>query len=99
MSLAYNAIGAAQSASADGTAAVDPTVTAWQLTTAPAPLRLLYLPQSVVQRTCEDNTKDPNALVAHCQSAKSGQDKEAQLKVLKLWKQQLPATMSLSPPS
>jgi hypothetical protein len=64
-------------------------IAAHKLTTAPSALRVLFMPESMVQRTCdeEDHRVNPDALVVHCQSPKSGQEKEAYLKQLQLWRQ------------
>lgn len=59
-----------------------------EVTTAPQPLRVLFVPQTMVQRLCAHNVTDPGALVVHCGSPKSGGEKEAFLRdVLRLWKE------------
>jgi hypothetical protein len=68
-------------------------ITAHKLTTAHTSLHVLFMPESMVQRSCENNTTNPKALVVHCQSPKTGQEKEVYLKQLQLWKQ-LPAKPS-----
>lgn len=63
-------------------------IAAHKLTTSPSALRVLFMPEAMVQRTCDDDHKvSPDALVVHCQSPKSGQEKEAYLKQLQLWRQ------------
>jgi hypothetical protein len=65
-------------------------ITAHKLTTADTALHVLFMPESMVQRSCENNTVNSEALVVHCQSPKTGREKEAYLQQLQLWKQ-LPA--------
>lgn len=66
----------------------DTVITARKLTTAPSSMRVLYMPESMVQRTCDGrSTINRDALVVHCQSPKSGREKEKYLKELGLWKQ------------
>lgn len=63
-------------------------IVAHKLTTSPSALRVLFMPEAMVQRTCDDDHKvNPDTLVVHCQSPKSGQEKEAYLKQLQLWRQ------------
>jgi hypothetical protein len=68
----------------------DAIIRAWGVTTAPTSLSVLFMPESMVQRTCDNNTTHPDAMVVHCQSPKSGAEKELFLKQLKLWKQVTP---------
>jgi hypothetical protein len=71
----------------------DAIIRAWGVATAPTTLSVLFMPESMVQRTCDNNTTNPDALVVHCQSPKSGTEKEAFLKQLKLWRQVTPHDM------